>query len=247
MDYGILIFVPIIGIPLTIAYLAYRRSVRKDKEQLQNRVRERIAAREKTQQRVQAQTALDNLTVQRTEPVSIDVIESPNTFEEKPNFPNIERTEPLCIMLMDTTEILLGLNYAPYRWPETNEIDAGFGFTINEPWIGHIGKRWYAKNLAKFKEGLGVLGSHSNSWVKAKCTAALIPDADGKIFSVIVNGVVLSKELSESSSLRRRMLLAKMEIKPTLCNAVIYSKGSLNDPGKSSFSVTLDLKKFRYR
>lgn len=157
----------------------------------------------------------------------------------------IDTDKPARITLANNTQALLGLDYAPYRWPETGKTDTGCGFSFQEPWTGRAGKRGHAAELAEFEEKLAVLGDYAGAWVEAKCTVALVPDVTGKIFSAIVNGVVLTQEILESAVLRRRLLLAKLEIKATLCSGTIFNRGPLSDPGKRSFSVELDLKPIR--
>ena len=148
-------------------------------------------------------------------------------------------------VLEDETESLLNLSYAPYSWPHLGKFRSDLGMNISLPADRDRSKRWYPKAVAAFDRRISFLGSNVGKWVNCEFCMALVPDAEGKRFSAVVNGVTLVEEFEKSLSIRRRMLLQGLEIKVTLCRARITGGGSLSDGRARGYWLAIDLKRFR--
>ena len=152
--------------------------------------------------------------------------------------------EPLRFHLPSDTVALLALSYEPYHWPALGKYAFQGGFSVQEPWEGHKDKPWYKAERAPYERLQALLAPHQDQWVEAECIAAFLPDSDGRVFSVVVNGVVLTPSMFESAGLRRRMLLQNLPILVTTCGARIVGGGVLPHGKKRGYGIFLDLKPF---
>jgi len=150
---------------------------------------------------------------------------------------------PRKLHLPNTTVERLALGYVPFHWPELGKFAFQGGFSVKPPWEGFKEKKWYATELRRYEKFAPLVQPYTDEWVEADCIAALVPDADGQVFTVHINGVKLEK-LSESGGLRRRMLLQKLPILVTTCAARLAGGGNMPHGEPRSYSVSLDIKPF---
>lgn len=113
--------------------------------------------------------------------------------------------EQLRLVLSNETVSRLNLTYEPFHWPGSDAFPEYGGFSIQEPWEGFKHKKWYAADREPYDRLQKLLAPHHEKWVEATCVAALVPDAGGHNFSMLVNGVTLSSSLHESSRLHKLM------------------------------------------
>jgi hypothetical protein len=151
---------------------------------------------------------------------------------------------PVRFALPHTTAAALALAYTPFHWPALGRFRFQGGFSIEEPWDGYRGKRWYADARRPFDLLQALLAPHSDEWIEALCIAAFVPDVTERKFSVHVNGTMLCAELPESAGLRRRMLLQKRPILTTVSDAKIVGGGRMRNGDKRGYGVFIDIEPF---
>ena len=156
----------------------------------------------------------------------------------------MSQMEPYRFHLPNETVSRLNLAYVPYEWPALGKFAFQGGYTIKEPWEGHKEKKWYAEQRKPYERLQSLLAPHHEKWIEAECIAAFVPDTNGQVFSVQVNGVVLAECMHESSGLRRRMLLAKLPIQVTTCHARIFGGGIMPHGAKRGYGISFDIKPF---
>ena len=154
------------------------------------------------------------------------------------------QSEPTRFRLPNETASKLNLAYVPFHWPALWKFEFQGGFSITEPWDGHKDKDWYSESRRLYDDLQNLLTPHRETWVEADGVAALIPDADGQVFSVQINGVTIKTDMYESPGLRRRMLLKKLPILVTTCGARIFGGGLMPHGKKRGYGIGLDLKPF---
>jgi hypothetical protein len=133
-------------------------------------------------------------------------------------------------VLPNETVSRLNLTYEPFHWPSSDTFPEYGGFSIQQPW-----KRWLQRLLVP----------HDDQWIEADCVAALVPDARGRNFSLLVNGVSLTDSLDESTRLHKLMRQRKMAFLVTTCNARISGGGTLLDGRKRGYGVAFDVAALR--
>lgn len=151
----------------------------------------------------------------------------------------------LHLVLPNETVSRLDLAYTPFHWPSSDTFPEYGGFSIQEPWDGYKGKKWYAAEREPYDRLQKLLAPHHEQWIEAECVAALVPDAGGRNFSMLVNGVTLSSSLYESPRLHEFMRQRKMRFLVTTCKARISGGGTLPDGRKRGYGIAFDVEALR--
>jgi hypothetical protein len=134
----------------------------------------------------------------------------------------------------------LKLDYIPFHWPTSRLYRHQSSFWV---WLNEHDRR--KKNFEKLsKPFFDVLEliSPQSGWIEADCICALVPNTDGKDFSVQINGRTLAKFIYKPHALRRRLLALKEPIRVTTCNAKICGKGLESFNQNKGYFIALDMK-----
>lgn len=142
--------------------------------------------------------------------------------------------------LPNKTVECLKLDYAPFQWPSSNlyRHQSSFWVSTNEY---DQRKRNFAQLSKPFFDVVELLLPYSG-WIEADCICALIPNSEGKDFSVQINGVTLAKSIYKPLALRRRLLALGESIRITTCNARICGKGLASSCQNKGYFIALDMK-----
>ncbi len=153
--------------------------------------------------------------------------------------------EQLRFVLPNETVSRLNLAYTPFHWPSSDAFPEYGGFSIQEPWEGYKHKKWYAADREPYDRLQKLLAPNHEMWIEADCVAALVPDASGRNFSMLVNGVTLSSSLHESPRLHKLMHQRKKRFLVTTCNARISGGGTMPDGRKRGYGIGIDIEALR--
>lgn len=153
--------------------------------------------------------------------------------------------DQVALLLPNDTVARLNLNYTPFHWPSSPEFPDYGGFSIAEPWEGHRNKKWYAEARAPYDRLQALLAPNNEIWIEVDCVAALVPDTDGRNFSLQVNGVTLSASLSESRRLHELMRQRHMGFLVTTCRARISGGGVMPDGRRRGYGIWFDVAALR--
>jgi len=153
--------------------------------------------------------------------------------------------EQVRLVLPNETVSRLNLAYTPFHWPGSDVFPEYGGFSIQEPWDGYKHKKWYAADREPYDRLQKLLGPHHDQWIEADCVAALVPDAGGRNFSMLVNGVTLSSILYESPRLHKLMRQRKIPFLVTTCNTRISGGGMMPDGKSRGYGIVFDIEALR--
>jgi len=154
-------------------------------------------------------------------------------------------SEQLRLVLPNETVSRLNLTYEPFHWPGSDVFPEYGGFSIQKPWEGYKHKKWYAADREPYDRLQKLLAPYNEKWVEATCIAALVPDAGGNNFSLLVNGMTLSDSLYESERLHKLMCQRKMRFLITTCNARISGGGIMPDGRSRGYGIGINIPALR--